>query len=70
MLKKEKSAVYTEGCSGIWNINAIIALPCATQNELDGKAAETLVKNGCIAVAEGSKYAFNSEAVEVFIKQK
>ena len=69
-VKERKSAVYTEGCSGIWNIKCDIALPCATQNELDGKAAETLVKNGCIAVAEGANMPSTPEAVEIFIKAK
>jgi glutamate dehydrogenase (NADP+) len=69
-VKERKSAVYTEGCAGIWNIKCDIALPCATQNELDGKAAETLVKNGCIAVAEGANMPSTPEAVEVFIKAK
>jgi len=48
-----KNAKYTEGCGGIWNVKCDIALPCATQNELDEAAAKTLVKNGCIAVGEG-----------------
>ncbi|MDD3064868.1 MAG: NADP-specific glutamate dehydrogenase [Endomicrobiaceae bacterium] len=69
-VKERKSAVYTEGCSGIWNIKCDIALPCATQNELDGKAAETLIKNGCIAVAEGANMPSTPEAVEIFIKAK
>ncbi len=46
------AAKYVEGCSGIWNVPCDIALPCATQNELDGVAAQALVKNGCYAVAE------------------
>jgi glutamate dehydrogenase (NADP+) len=61
-------ASYTEGCSGIWTIPCDVALPCATQNELDGKAAATLVKNGCIAVAEGANMPSTPEAVECFQK--
>jgi len=65
-----KSAKYTEGCSGIWTIPCDIALPCATQNELDGSAAQTLVKNGCIAVAEGANMPSTPEAVKVFLDAK
>ncbi|MBP1762219.1 MAG: glutamate dehydrogenase, partial [Firmicutes bacterium] len=48
------SAKYFEGCENIWTVPCDIALPSATQNELDEKAAKTLVANGCIAVAEGA----------------
>jgi glutamate dehydrogenase (NADP+) len=65
-----KSAKYTEGCAGIWNIPCDVALPCATQNELDGNAAQTLVKNGCIAVAEGANMPSTPEAVKVFLDAK
>ena len=60
------NATYTEGCSGIWNIKCDIALPCATQNELDGAAAETLIKNGVIAVAEGANMPSTPEAIAAF----
>jgi len=49
-----------------WNIKCDIALPCATQNELDGDDARTLVKNGCIAVSEGANMPTNLEGVHVF----
>lgn len=62
------SAVYTEGCSGIWSIKCNIALPCATQNEIDEQSAELLVKNGCYAVGEGANMPSTPEAVEVFLK--
>ncbi len=62
------SAKYVEGCSGIWTIPCDVALPCATQNELDGAAAKTLVKNGCVAAAEGANMPCTPEAVEVFHK--
>ena len=65
---EHKSAQYTEGCLGIWNIKCDVALPCATQNELDGNAAATLVKNGCLAVAEGANMPSTPEAVEIFLK--
>ena len=63
-----KSAKYTEGCSGIWDVKCDVALPCATQNELDGKAAQTLLKNGCIAVAEGANMPCTPDAVKVFLE--
>ena len=63
-------STYTEGCAGIWTIKCDIALPCATQNELDKTSAETLVKNGVIAVAEGANMPSTPEAVEIFIKNK
>ncbi|MDR0515592.1 MAG: NADP-specific glutamate dehydrogenase [Fibromonadaceae bacterium] len=65
-----KSAKYAEGCSGIWTIPCDIALPCATQNELDEKSAETLIKNGCVAVAEGANMPSTPEAVKVFLNAK
>jgi len=60
-------ATYVEGCFGIWSTKCDVALPCATQNELDGMAAELLVKNGCIAVAEGANMPSTPEAVEIFL---
>jgi len=62
-----KSAEYTEG-KGIWNIKCDIALPCATQNELDEKDAQALVKNGCYAVGEGANMPTTIEGTEVFLK--
>lgn len=59
-------ATYTEGWADIWNIKCDIALPCATQNELDGQAAATLAKNGCILVAEGANMPCTPEAIDVF----
>jgi len=66
-LDDRPKAVYTEGCAGIWTVPCAIALPCATQNELDGKAAATLVKSGCIAVAEGANMPCTPEAVKTFL---
>ncbi len=66
-VKYHPEATYTEGCSGIWNIKCDIALPCATQNELDGNAAKTLVANGCFAVGEGANMPSTPEAIEVFL---
>ena len=59
-------SVYTEGCRGIWSIPCDIALPCATQNELNGEEAAMLIKNGVIAVAEGANMPSTPEAVDAF----
>ena len=59
-------STYTEGFRGIWNIPCDIALPCATQNEIDGEMARTIVKNGCIAVAEGANMPCRPEAIQEF----
>ncbi len=53
-----------------WNVKCDIALPCATQNELDGNQARTLVANGCICVAEGANMPCTPEAIEVFQQAK
>jgi len=58
---------YHEGCKGIWTVKCDIALPCATQNELDGEAAKTLVANGCYAVGEGANMPSTLEATETFL---
>ena len=55
-------AVYTEGCRGIWTVKCDIALPCATQNELDEEGAKALIANGVIAVAEGANMPTTYEA--------
>ena len=60
------TAQYVEGCAGIWTVPCDIALPCATQNELDGVSAQALLKNGCYAVAEGANMPSTPEAVEIF----
>lgn len=66
--KRVSRASYTEGCRGIWSIPCDIALPCATQNELNGEEAATLVKNGVIAVVEGANMPSTPEAVTTFLK--
>ena len=53
-----------------WNIKCNIALPCATQNEINKSDAENLVKNNCICVAEGANMPTDPEAIDVFIKNK
>ena len=69
-VKYHPEATYTEGCSGIWSIKCDIALPCATQNELDGNAAKLLVANGCFAVGEGANMPSTPDAVDYFIENK
>ncbi|MDP4109215.1 MAG: NADP-specific glutamate dehydrogenase [Bacillota bacterium] len=69
-VKLVPGSIYTEGCRGIWTIKCDIALPCATQNELDGEAAEILIKNGVRAVAEGANMPSTPEAIELFLKNK
>ncbi len=62
------TATYTEGCSGIWSIPCDIALPCATQNEINKESAELLVKNGCFCVSEGANMPSTPEAIEVYLQ--
>lgn len=61
---------YVEGCRGIWSIPCDIALPCATQNEINGEEAELLLKNGCKVVSEGSNMSSTLEAANAFLKAK
>jgi Glutamate dehydrogenase/leucine dehydrogenase len=63
-------AVYVEGCSGIWSIACDIALPCATQNEIDKASAELLVSNGVKAIGEGANMPSTLEAIDVFLDNK
>lgn len=69
-VKQHPTAIYKEGCRGIWTIPCDIALPCATQNELDGNDAAILVKNGCFAVGEGANMPSTPEAIDVFLNNK
>jgi glutamate dehydrogenase (NADP+) len=62
-------AKYTEGCSGIWTIPCDIALPCATQNELDAEGAKALAANGCFAVIEGANMPSTPEAIDVYFEK-
>jgi len=66
-IKVRPHAQYTEG-KGVWSVKVDIALPCATQNELDLEDARALVAGGCIAVAEGANMPSTLEAVEYFLK--
>ena len=67
---EKPNATYTEGCSGIWTVKCDIALPCATQNEINEESAKALVKNGVIAVAEGANMPSTPEAIAVFQNAK
>ena len=62
--KRVPGSEYHEGCKGIWKIKCDIALPCATQNELDLESAKALVANGVMAVAEGANMPTTPDAVE------
>lgn len=59
-------AEYHEGCSGIWTVKCDIALPCATQNEINEESAKALVANGVMAVAEGANMPSTPEAIRTF----
>ncbi|OKL37518.1 NADP-specific glutamate dehydrogenase [Domibacillus mangrovi] len=62
------TAQYVEGCSSIWSIPCDIALPCATQNEINAEAAQMLVNNGVKAIGEGANMPSTLEAIEIFLK--
>lgn len=66
-LNYHKDAEYHEGCKGIWTIPCDIALPCATQNEIDGESAAILVKNGCKVVSEGANMPSTPEAIDTYL---
>ena len=68
---KEYGCEYTEtepepNLNGLWSVEVDIALPCATQNEINGEEAKMLVDNGCVAVAEGANMPCTPEAIECF----
>ncbi len=69
-LESHPSAQYHEGSKGIWSIKCDIALPCATQNEIDEESAKILVTNGVMAVAEGANMPSAPEAIKVFQDKK
>ena len=62
-----KNVTYTEGCKGIWTVKCDIALPCATQNEIDGESAAILVKNGTYCVSEGANMPSTPEAISTYL---
>ena len=69
-VERVKGAEYHEGCRGIWSVKCDIAMPCATQNELNLEEAKTLVKNGCIAVCEGANMPTELDAAKYLIENK
>lgn len=68
-VKYHPEADYFEGCSNIWLIPCDIALPCATQNEIDETSANILVTNGVKAIGEGANMPSTLEAIEVFLSK-
>ena len=64
------SAEYHEGCKGVWTVPCDIALPCATQNEIDGESAKALMANGCTVVCEGANMPSTPEAIQVYQDNK
>ncbi|MBO9598603.1 MAG: NADP-specific glutamate dehydrogenase [Cohnella sp.] len=69
-LKAHPHAEYFEGCEGIWTIPCDIALPCATQNEINEESAKILVAGGVKAIGEGANMPSTLEAIEVFLNNK
>ena len=65
--KRVPGSEYHEGCKNIWNVKCDIALPCATQNELDLASAKALIANGVTAVAEGANMPCYADAVHAFL---
>ncbi|WP_299619599.1 NADP-specific glutamate dehydrogenase [uncultured Tenacibaculum sp.] len=68
-VEKYPSAKFFKG-ERPWGVKCDVALPCATQNELSGEEAQTLVDNGCICVSEGANMPSTPEAIAVFHKEK
>jgi glutamate dehydrogenase (NADP+) len=67
-VNEHPEAEYVHGSTGIWSIPCDIALPCATQNEIDEEAAKLLVSNGVKAVGEGANMPSTLEAIDVFLE--
>ncbi|MBO4431941.1 MAG: NADP-specific glutamate dehydrogenase [Clostridia bacterium] len=65
-VNRVSGAEYFEGCSGIWTVKCDIALPCATQNEINEESAKALIANGVMAVGEGANMPSTPEAVAAF----
>ena len=64
--ERVEGAEYHEGCKGVWTVPCDIALPCATQNEIDEESAKALVANGCTVVCEGANMPSTPEAIAVY----
>ncbi|MBS4218729.1 NADP-specific glutamate dehydrogenase [Bacillus sp. FJAT-49711] len=69
-VKEHPHAQYVEGSTGIWTIPCDIALPCATQNEIDENAAKVLVSNGVKAIGEGANMPSTLEAIDIFLESE
>jgi len=67
---EHNSGSYQDGRGGIWQVPCDVALPSATQNEIDAAAAEQLVKNGVLAVGEGANMPSTPEAIKIFLDNK
>ena len=67
-VKAVPTAEYHEGCRGIWSVKCDIALPCATQNEINGDEAKMLIANGCKVVAEGANMPSTLEAIDAYLE--
>lgn len=68
--KRVEGAQYFEGCKNIWTVKCDVALPCATQNELDENSAKALIANGVIAVGEGANMPSTLEATKALQEAK
>lgn len=66
-VREHPNAQYVEACTGIWTLPCDIALPCATQNEIDSASAQTLVDNGVKAVGEGANMPSTLDAIHIFL---
>ncbi|MFW5719129.1 MAG: NADP-specific glutamate dehydrogenase [Halanaerobium sp.] len=64
-LEEYPGAEYCDNCTDIWSIECDIALPCATQNEMDAAGVQTLIDNGVIAIGEGANMPLTPEAIKI-----
>jgi glutamate dehydrogenase (NADP+) len=64
--EKYTGATYLKG-ERPWSVNCDVALPCATENEIDGEAAKTLIDNGCFCIGEGANMPSNPDAVNAYL---
>ena len=69
-METHPQAEYHEGCKGVWTVKCDVALPCATQGEIDLESAKALVANGVIAVGEGANMPSTLEAIAYFQQNK
>ena len=69
-IKYRPNAEYHEGCRGVWSVKCDIALPCATQGEINLESAKLLIANGCQVVAEGANMPSTLEAIDYYLQNK